>query len=75
MVEGLTDVLEPKTVPIPWSMLRVDAPLTAQVSVVLWPAERVVGDAVKLEMEGLLPATMTEMVAEALPAALVAVRV
>jgi hypothetical protein len=49
---GVTDVLVPVTVPTPWSMLRLVAPVTAQASMLLWPVVMLVGLAVKLVMVG-----------------------
>ena len=72
---GLTETLVPATVPTPWSMLRLVAPVTDQDKVLLWPVTIPAGLAVKLAMVGLLPATVTVAVSVVLPAALVAVRV
>ena len=55
----------PVTVPIPWLMLSVVAPLTAQLSVVDWPVVTLAGAATKLVIFGRLPTvTLTEAVVD-----------
>ena len=65
--EGLTLTLVPVTVPTPWSMLRLVAPLTTQESVLVWPALMLAGLAVKLVMVGLGGVTVTVAVEVLLP--------
>ena len=74
---GVTTLLVPETAPTPLSMLRFVAPLTAQLSVLLWPAVMVEGVAMKLEIVGGCGAgfTVTVAVAVTLPTAFVAVSV
>ena len=50
---GLTTTDVPVTVPTPELMLRVGEPVTAQVSVLDWPAVMLAGDAEKLAIVGL----------------------
>ena len=64
----------PATAPMPWLMLRVGEPVTAQLNVLDCPGVIVAGDPQKLVMVGELPAvTVTDAVAE--PKAFVAVSV
>ena len=75
VVPGLTTLVVPVTVPTPLSMLRLVAPDTDQLKVLLCPAVMVAGVAMKLEMAGGCGAgfTVTVVVAVTLPAAFVAV--
>lgn len=68
----MTDV--PVTVPGPGLMTRLGEPVTAQLSVLGWPAVTVAGVALKLVMVGALPA-ITVTLAAVDPKLLVAVRV
>jgi hypothetical protein len=52
---GFTDLFVPVTVPTPWLMLRLVAPVTLQASVELRPLVMVDGVAVKVEMTGTPP--------------------
>ena len=72
-VRGLTVTLVPVTLPMPWSMLRLVAPLTDQERMVLCPGIILAGLAVKLAIVGRLPDTVTVVVAVVLPPALLAV--
>jgi|ERR1035438_2229847 hypothetical protein len=76
VAEGVNEVDIPVTVPIAGLMLRLVAPVTAQVSVTGEPTTTVGADAVKLVIVGALDAvtvTTTDFVTG--PAALLAVRV
>ena len=72
---GLTSLLLPVTAPTPLSMLRLVAPDTDQLKVLLSPKVMVAGVAMKLEMAGGCGAGVTVTVVEAmvLPTAFVAV--
>ena len=74
MLEGLTFVDVPVTVPMPWLMLRVGEPVTDQVSVLDVPVAILAGVVSKLVMDGALP-TVTVAVAVTVPKELVAARV
>jgi len=71
---GFTDVLVPVTVPTPWSMVSVVAPVSDQESADEDPGATTEGAAVNEEMTG-TGITVTMTLAVVLPAALVAVRV
>ena len=72
---GLTETLLPATVPTPWSIASEVALDADQDNVELLPAAMVVGDAVKLEIDGAATTvTVTCLVAVA-PTELVAVSV
>lgn len=73
---GETVLLVPVTVPTPWLMLRLVAPVTVQERVLLWPELMVVGLAEKLVMVGAPAGVMfTVAVAVVFPDALDAVSV
>ena len=75
VARGLTVTLVPVTVPTPWSIFRLVAPLTTQERVLLCPVVMVVGFAVKLDRTGFGCVTVTVTVAVEPPEALMAVRV
>ena len=75
VIPGDTSTLAPETVPTPWSMLRLVAPLTDQDRVLLCPVVMLAGLAMKLAIVGFWPLIVTDTVAVEEPAALVAVNV
>ncbi len=72
---GDTEVLVPVTVPTPLSIDKLVAPTTDQASVLEAPEEIEDGEAVNDAMVGLVPVTVTVVVAVAEPVAFVAVSV
>jgi hypothetical protein len=75
VAEGVTMTDVPLTAPTPGLTIRPGEPVTAQLSVVDCPAVTSAGDAAKLVMVGLLPATVTVSETAIDPKVLVAVRV
>ena len=75
VVLGDTRALTPDRVPTPWSILRLVAPLTDHVRLLLCPVVMLAGVAVKLAIVGFCPLTVMDTVAVDEPAALLAVNV
>jgi hypothetical protein len=73
VADRFTEMLEPVTEPIPWSMVSADAPTTLHVSVADLPDTTLDGVAPKATMTGV--ATVTVVLAVELPNSLVAVSV